>query len=421
MTGNSSDPQAEHLDWSTRWNNWLNERAAKNDLVNYVWRQKIRIMRVADELNTTPAGLKFRPEQRFCLEQLRGQLELLGLVPCAATSGPLDNDALRLVEAAKKSGAKTRTELSRQKPCLYKEITAHSQKEIIFAHLEMQKGLRHLSDAEIVASCEAFHSLTDLKRGNDKLHREVLARGLRDFVVKTHAWYTYGYIDVNGVQYRSRIELIFANLLLANEIRFLYDGIVPGLNRKSGEKPWRYDFYLLDHDRYVELLHNETPGLALGKTRRRLYLENRSQKLAYYASSHLRVCWIETEPFSVHDREKAFVEHCVALLSPQLQRELTVPALQALCYNGAYDLSAMSAEEILSSLLKDCRGIADYQNRYSTLRHILKSHPFYAQIEQEIRRRGQEERIKAVAKHRTERNSALCAIIRPGNLSAAQA
>jgi hypothetical protein len=401
MADNSTTRHAEHLDWPTRWNKWWSERRATNDWGEFVWRHRIRMSRLEGELGTTVEALQSRPEQRVCLEQLRGHLESLGHLPHPASGEPLEDDARRLVEIAKETGAKTRTQLSRT-PGLYEKITAHPQREEIFAALGMQKGFRYLSDEAIVELCEPYGSLTDLKMRNTHLHQEVFGRGLRERVVSTHRWYTYRYIDKTGQQYRSRMELIFANWLLANGIRFTYDAPVPGPRRKPGEKRWRYDFYLPDYDLYIELLHNETPGRALGKTRRRQYLTNRSQKLEYYTSSKLRVCWINTERYSVHNREITFAKHCIALISPLLQRELRLPSLQTLCYNGSCDLAALSAEEILSTLLKDCTGVADHQNHYSPLRHALKSHPEHAAIVKEIRRRGQERRDNAVAKRWAE-------------------
>jgi hypothetical protein len=76
---------------------------------------------------------------------------------------------------------------------------------------------------------------------------------------------------------------------------------------------------------------------------------------------------------------------------------LCIPALQVLCFNAKSDLGALSAEHILSTLLKNCLGVADYQNHYSSIRHTLKAHPEYATIEEAIRKRGALRRAKALS------------------------
>ena len=392
--------QAEHLDWPTRWNLWWGERMTREDWKEYVWRRRIRKSRLATELGTTLEALQSRPELRACVEQLRAHLMSLGHLPHPASGEPLEDDALGLVETATETGAKTRTQLSRTP--VYLEITAHPQREEIFAHLGMRKGFRHFSDEAIVASCGAYSSLTDLKMGNANLHHEVLGRGLQVRVISAHTWYTYTNIDKHGQQYRSRNELLFANLLLENGIDFRYDGIIPGPKKKPPQRAFRYDFFLIDYDLFCELLMNAPSGGALRDPRRRRYAATLKLKLRYYEASRLRVCCIDTEQFSVHDGEIAFAQHCIAVLSPELQRELRLPSLQTLCFNGSCNLAALSAQEILSTLLKDCRGVADYQNHYSPLRHALKSHPEHAAIAKEIRRRGQERRDNAVAKRWAE-------------------
>lgn len=390
------------LAWAVRWGAWWNERDQQNDWSRYVWRQRIRIQLLARELKTTSTNLLSKPDQRRCLEQLRHKLEGLGYLP-RATNAVLDDEAQQLMEDARQTGATTRTQLSRANGSFYNKITAHSQKESIFAQLRMRRSYHNLTNDEIIASCKDYTSLSDLHMRKPTLYREVRARGLRERVVAAHKWFTYPYIDRHQQQYRSRLELVFANLLSANGIRFTYDGLIPGHEIGHGDR-WRYDFHLTGADLYVELLQTENAGPASGDTRRQRYVENTQYKRTLYKSAQLLVCWISTEEYASHDRERQFAELCASRLRDELERSLTIPPQQELCFNAAHlHLMEMSAHDILSDQLKDCRGIADFQNRHSSLRHALQPHPELEVIMRELRRRGKEQNTTALTERWEQR------------------
>ena len=71
-----------------------------------------------------------------------------------------------------------------------------------------------------------------------------------------------------------------------------------------------------------------------------------------------------------------------------------MPAPAALLDRRPSGISDLPRSKLLNGLLRDCVGIADFDNHFSTVKNMLKTRPDYEQVRAAIAKRGQAAKAK---------------------------
>lgn len=348
--------------------------------------------RLRDIMGLTKGEAAADPTFRAVASAVEGRLRDMGLLP-GPVSDCLDGLAEQLAAKAVLHDVRSRTDLLAKNRSLYETISAHPQREAIYARagiINLRGGLTHLSDAEIIARCAGYQSLTDLHYRCNSLAREVRQRRLTQQVVRTCGWLTFGYITPSGIMTRSYQEAVLINLLAANDIAADYDGIVPDQERDAGRKPIRYDLKVMVNGTplYIEAL--QSPPGRNSCARHARYHAQWAEKQDIYWALHLDpvvVCMEAVPKHAKPSQEEVFAQEVAAALAKR-GLFLAVPDRAILARNTKLDVLQLSFEAVIENLLADCAGIADLQNRRSTINNALKQRDDYELIRDYLKRRS---------------------------------
>lgn len=164
--------------------------------------------------------------------------------------------------------------------------------------------------------------------------------------------------------------MIIGNCLSHQNIEFLYDIDLPMPKNSTQKRPSRCDFSLYKYNIYIEVLQNDRTRVR-GKRREKYSKRQDFKEKEIYKKIPGSLVTVNSDISQWNNYEENL---CIELQS-KLKKHgilIDIPESKILVTRKNMNLNNLTASDILNTILKDCSGIADYQNNYSTIRNLLK-------------------------------------------------
>lgn len=299
-------------------------------------------------------------------------------------------------EVQRGTGIETRTELSKQAPALYHLINTVAESSSIFRLGGMCGGhaeFFYFSDEELIQSASAFSSLTDLKNHGGEIHRHIKGRRLDAQLMRAQPKFIGRfYVGLNQERFRSIPELVLGNLMMANGVNFLHDSAFAPPEWK-GKRALEPDFYFPDANFILELAQSKG-GTG---TRRVKYDQRTARKVACYDSvPTLRYEFLVVDEFftATGFNVPAFLYKARELLLGYGINPGPIPHNCAGLRSDDIEVKSfyLSApvDVLIDHFVNDhqLRGIADFQNNFSCVKHLIRLRDDRNEIMSRIRQIG---------------------------------
>lgn len=273
---------------------------------------------------------------------------------------------------------------------LYKEIRSLPYSPYIFRWAGLNKGRQdyyYFTDAELLCEAAKFNSFTELKYGNDALHRHIKSRSLKNELIRTNPKYAnHFYVGIGELLYRSIPELVVGNYLLINKISVEHE-YNTHLKYNIHGKPIIADYLLNEPGIIIEVLQNTAGD---GGGRRAAYASRRKAKINIYKRHHIKFIEIDSDNFYERGVFKAG-EFAHLLHDKVLQYGYDIgappPAKFLQKSNNALKQKLITGtQETVFEILKKNKvtGIADLQNHHSQIHNCLRIRDDFEEIHKKI-------------------------------------
>ena len=288
----------------------------------------------------------------------------------------------------------TKTELAKKNIKLYRKVCCIPESSTIFRLAGLNKGREewlYYSDDELINAATAFLSFTELKNQGGELHRHIKGRELECKLILMKPSYAIGfYSGLNERIYRSIPELTVGNFLILNKVNHIYEMSFSPASW-SGTKSLKPDFYFPDQNAILEISQTFDPTRG---SRRKMYVERtKNKELIYNQVSGLQYRFIDCDPYFQHQGfdVKGWVEAVAHILqeigvSPgRVPDDCTVLRYEN-CETKNFYLNA-PLEAVVDRLfrLEKISGLADFYNKHSPIKNLIRSRQDNKQILQRIR------------------------------------